>query len=337
MSFTINYLVDDQELINDIEEFLLNWRDSSLYIDTYTSGSTGKPKLISIKKEHMVESAKMTGKLLKIKPGENALLNLSINTIAGKMMVIRSIVLNLNLYVVKTDSTPLNSTNKLPKIDFVALVPIQVVNTLKSNPDFLKSIRNIIIGGANCSLDLINSLKQYKIQAYQTFGMTETISHFALKKIGLVNEESYTTHKDVTISKNLLNNTLIINAPKLGVLQLNTNDVVEITDIHKFKWLGRTDFVINSGGIKIHPEEIENLLSKHIKREFFLFGLKDNLLGEKLVLIIEDSEKQLKIDFKQILNSKYHIPKEVFFVERFIRTSSNKVDRKKTLERYKLI
>ncbi len=337
MSFTINYLVDDQELINDIEEFLLKWRGSSLYIDTYTSGSTGKPKLISIKKEHMVESAKMTGNLLKIKPGENALLNLSINTIAGKMMVIRSIVLKLNLYVVKTDRTPLNSTNKLPKIDFVALVPIQVVNTLKSNPDFLKSIRNIIIGGANCSLDLINSLKQYKIQAYQTFGMTETVSHFALKKIGKITEQFYTLADNVGIEVNSFNKTLIVNAPLIGVLNLDTNDVIDKISDKKFKWLGRSDFVINSGGIKIHPEEIENLLSQHIKREFFLFGLKDNLLGEKLVLIVEDSEKKLKIDFKQILNSKYHIPKEVFFVERFIRTSSNKVNRKKTLERYKLI
>ena len=337
MPFTIKYLVDDEKYIDRIEEFLHKWRDSSLHIDTYTSGSTGKPKLISIKKEYMVQSAKMTGELLDLKKGDNALLNLSIDTIAGKMMVVRSLVLGLNLFIVKTNSNPFQSDNKLPRIDFIALVPLQISSILKANVANLKSIRNILIGGANSSFELIDQLRSYSIQAYQTFGMTETISHFALKKIGLVNEESYTTHKDVTISKNLLNNTLIINAPKLGVLQLNTNDVVEITDIHKFKWLGRTDFVINSGGIKIHPEEIENLLSKHIKREFFLFGLKDNLLGEKLVLIVEDSEKQLKIDFKQILNSKYHIPKEVFFVERFIRTSSNKVDRKKTLERYKLI
>jgi len=336
MSFTIHYLVDDQELINDIEEFLLDWRNSSLHIDTYTSGSTGEPKLISIKKEHMIESARMTGKLLDIKSGENALLNLSIKTIAGKMMVIRSIVLNLNLFVVKTDSSPLKKINKLPRIDFIALVPLQVLNILESNPELLKSIRNIIIGGANSSLNLIESLKTHHIQAYQTFGMTETISHFALKKIGLVTEESYTTHKDVTISKNLLNNTLIINAPKLGVLQLNTNDVVEITDIDKFKWLGRTDFVINSGGVKIHPETLENILSEHIKSEFFFFGLKDNLLGEKLVLIIESNKKELQVDFKRILTSKYHIPKEVLFVEKFIRTSSNKINRRKTIEHYKI-
>lgn len=337
MPFTIQYLVDDEKHINNIEEFLHEWRDSSLYINTYTSGSTGQPKLISIKKEYMIQSAKMTGELLAIKKGDNALLNLSIETIAGKMMVVRSLVLGLNLFIVETNNNPFLSDYKLPKIDFIALVPLQVSNILKANLADLKNIRNIIIGGANVSNEIIELLKLNEIQAFQTFGMTETISHFALKKIGKITEPFYSTNKNITISINKQNNTLIVNAPKIGVIDLNSTDIIELINEHQFKWIGRSDYIINSGGIKINPEEIESKISKFIPKPFFIYGIKDELLGEKLVLFIE-SEKSILIneEYKNSLPTKYYMPKEIIYLNQFIRTNSNKINRKKTVEEFKL-
>lgn len=336
MSFSINYLVNDVALQHKIEGFLQEWRSPSLFLETATSGSTGIPKTIRINKKQMIASALMTGEFLEIKKGENALLNLSLDTIAGKMMIVRAIVLELNLFVTSLSKNPFYSTLNIPQIDFIALVPYQVNDILNQHANELKKIKSIIVGGAACSENLIENLKAKGIQAYQTFGMTETISHIAMRKIGITTEEHYSTLPNVFISVNF-DQQLIIDAPDLSVNNLITNDIVALISENSFIWRGRADYIINSGGVKIHPEKIEQILSKYIEVPFFISSVKDDLLGEKIILIIESSNK-LKLDFKEIFSgeSNYFKPKEIIYLNEFERTISNKINRIQTLKKHKI-
>ena len=328
-SFKINYLTKNSELITEVDDFIKNWNDDSDYIFTNTSGSTGKPKRIEIKKEKMIESANMTCDFLSIQLGEKALLCLSPKTIAGKMMIVRSIVQNLELFVIDTTSNPFEFIDF--QIDFIAMVPLQLEKTLELFSDKLKNVRNCIIGGGDISARLIDKLVEKEITVYHTFGMTETISHIAMRKVGIINEPYFQAIGSTYFSSK--EDCLIIHSPLLDSLSLKTNDIIQLIDNKKFIWKGRTDFVINSGGIKIHPELIELKLSKFIETPFFITDKKDELYGQIVVLIIE-SEKALEINKSQLKDilSKYELPKEIYCLKEFIRTESGKINRLKTKE-----
>ena len=327
-SFKVNYLTKNIELIDEVENFIKNWNDESDCIYTDTSGSTGKPKRIEIKKEKMVESASMTCDFLSIKSGEKALLCLSPKTIAGKMMIVRSIIRGLNLFVTDISSTPFESIDF--QVDFIAMVPLQLERTLELYSNKLSDVRNCIIGGGDISVRLIDQLIEKGITVYHTFGMTETISHIAMRKVGFVNESyfqavgaTYFTSEDEC---------LVVHSPLLDYSTIKTNDIVQLIDNKKFIWVGRTDFVINSGGIKIHPEAVEVKISKCIDVPFFISDKKDEIFGQIVVLIIESESKfELNNQLQEVL-SKYEFPKEVYFIKEFIRTESGKVNRLKTKE-----
>src|SRR5690606_37732730 len=193
----------------------------------------------------------------------------------------------------------------------------------------LKKVKKLIVGGAPISQLLWKKITESNVEAFQTFGMTETISHIALRKIELP-ERSYIPLNGVVIDSQ--NDCLVITAPHLGVRQLVTKDSVKIHSDGSFDWLGRTDFVINSGGIKIHPEQIEKQLSQLIEQPFFSFGIEDDSLGQKHVLCIEGD---IQIDKDKIMRviENYHAPKEVYFFDNFEYTTSGKINRLKTIER----
>lgn len=326
----IKYLHNDSDIKKSIEDFLFVWNDSNNYIFTNTSGSTGKPKTIKILKSKMRESALMTGNFLKIKEGDKALICLSVNTIAGKMMVVRAIVLKLELLVGSISSNPFQKMNE--DIDFVAMVPMQLTNTLLEHPEKLKKIRNIIIGGGIISSFLKIKLKENKITVFHTYGMTETISHVAVRRAGFHDEEIFTAIGSTTFSET--SGQLIINSPLLKNQSITTNDCIQLIDNKHFKFTGRSDFAINSGGVKIHPEEVENKLNSIIPLPFFISGLKDNYLGEKVILCIESSEIiPLTKSIMMKLISSYECPKEVYFLPKFEMTESGKINRLKTISK----
>ena len=250
---SIEYCTKDPVLKEKVDRFVKDWYSSSATVQIMTSGSTGQPKIINIQKEFMIKSAQMTGEFLKLQPGINALLCLPVTTIAGAMMVVRSIVLDLHLIVADVVSDPL--TNIEVNINFAAMVPMQAQRTLEISPIKFSNISKIIIGGGGISPSLDRLISDCDNECYHTFGMTETISHIAMRRISDVSS-SYKTLPGVQVSSN--ENALVINAPNIGVHNLETNDIVEIINEHSFNWIGRSDFAINSGGIKIHPEQIEN-------------------------------------------------------------------------------
>lgn len=328
---------------DEIYQFLENWFANKNYILVQTSGSTGKPKTIQLKKELMQNSAIATCKYFNLPQKTTALLCLPIAYIAGKMMLVRALTLGWHLDVVEPSTHPLKKINTV--YDFSAMVPLQLENSLSK----IHIIKKIIVGGGVVSNILQQQLAFISTKVFATYGMTETITHIAVKQlnnfVGHKNSANlksfYSVLPNVSIYKDQ-RNCLVIEAPKVAEEIIFTNDVVALVSDTQFSWLGRLDNVINSGAVKLHPEKIEEKLSKIIKKRFFVTGMADDSLGEKLVLIIEDSvtNKEKEQLFNSIKNLetllKFEKPKEIYFIKKFIETASGKVQRSQTLLKIKL-
>jgi O-succinylbenzoic acid--CoA ligase len=335
---------------NKIHHFLKDWFSDKEYIIVSTSGSTGTPKAIKLEKKQVQNSAIATGNFFKLKEKTSALLCLPTTYIAGKMMLVRAITLGWHLDAVAADSNPLKE--HFTSYDFAAMIPLQVENSIEQ----LYQIKKLIIGGGVVSINLWEKLQDISTEVFATYGMTETITHIAVKKLNnssllqgsvakkTLQKEFYKILPNTTIYKDE-RNCLVIENKLISDSIIFTNDVVALISDTQFEWLGRFDNVINSGGIKLYPEKIEAELSKIIKQRFFVAGIKDEKLGDKLVLLIESADtKSIKLQDELIgkmknskLFSKFEIPKEIYFVDRFIETDSKKIQRKKTLDLIKFI
>ncbi len=328
----------------DVYHFIQEWLDEKPTIQAQTSGTTGTPKTILLQKNKMIASALKTGEYFDLKKNKKALLCLSPNYIAGKMMIVRAFVLGLDLVLVEPSGNPLKNTD-FDTIDFAAMVPLQVLNSFQNEKEYhqLQKIKKTIIGGGAVSKTLLNFIQKEKNNFYATYGMTETITHIAVKKLrgGLLqlsskNEQSdfFETLPNVQI-KTDQRGCLIINAPDVAEETITTNDLVEIISPTKFKWLGRYDNIINTGGVKVIPENVEALLGKHLERRFFISSQPDEVLGERIILIIEGTvfakkEKEELSNFMKNNLAKFSIPKAVFFIEKFVETDSGKIKRAAT-------
>ena len=313
----------------EIHSFLKTWFDESDFIIVNTSGSTGKPKPVKLKKSMMVNSAKATGVFFDLKPNTTALLCLSTGFIAGKMMLVRAMTLGWHIDVITSSANPLAEINKT--YDFSAMVPLQLFNSVKN----IVKIKKLIVGGGVVSKELQSKILELPTKIYATYGMTETITHIAIKPLNRAAGMSFENNTYHTLPKVKINkddrNCLIIDAPDVAEQTLITNDIVEIISENQFKWLGRFDNIVNSGGVKLIPEQIEEKLTKIISKRFFVAGVPDVLLGEILVLVIEGKPIEInKERFKQVL-SKFEIPKRIYFVDNFKETETNKIDRISTM------
>jgi O-succinylbenzoic acid--CoA ligase len=295
--------------------------DASETIQLSTSGTTGHPKTIILSKQAMVYSAIATADYFKLQPGNSALLCLPARYIAGKMMLVRTFIIGLELDILPSSSN-LEALSSEKIYDFVALVPLQAQNSL----DKLSQFKKIIIGGASVSSQLSLKLRNLNNEIYETYGMTETISHIAAKRIC---SETFSVLPNVTIAIDD-RDCLVVNIPFISVNTIITNDIVEIISPTTFKWKGRYDHVINSGGIKLFPEQIEAKIATHLTVPFLITGIPDALLGQKVILVLEGSEFELPKSLFEKLD-KYEIPKDIFFVTQFERTATSKINIKKTL------
>lgn len=310
------------ELVEKTEQFIQEFNTNEL-IQIQTSGSTGKKKKYEVEKKKFLISAKRTCDFFNLKESDRAYLCISPEYIGGKMMIVRSKLRNLILEIGSLKSQPLE---KIKSYDFAAFVPFQINCIIEEDINYLKNIKNIIIGGGVLNPKTETILAENNINAYVTFGMTETLSHIALRKVG---ETHYQVLEGVEIEQNDEDCLIILDEKLTGIEKLVTNDVIELVGAKKFKWIGRKDNVINSGGIKIYPEEIESKLREEIDCHFFIGKENDDKLGEKLILVVE-SESEIKIDFSPL--HKYEIPKSIYFIKEFIYTETNKINRPKTLK-----
>ncbi|RRT90093.1 AMP-binding protein [Empedobacter falsenii] len=328
-NYDVNAIEVTNEFEQSIKDFLVEWFSDSEVMIAHTSGSTGTPKEIILTKENMRKSANMTGKHLHLEKGNSALLVMPVTYIAGKLMLVRAVEIGLKLICMQpTSHISLNEINSgisqnFTSIDFVALTPMQVENSL----DFVSRCQKLIIGGAPLSEKVKQELFAFENEVYETYAMTETITHIAFKQVANQKypnaEQVFEAFDEVTISQDE-RGCLVIDTPYDG-LQVVTNDVVELIDTRKFNWIGRADNVINSGGIKLFPEQIENKLKPFIDSDFYITSKTDELLGQKLILVVEGEQRSL--DFSLADLTKYQQPKEIVFIDQFPRTESGKVKR----------
>ena len=320
------------KLTESLNTFLSEWNNSSEYVLQKTSGSTGKPQEIRLLKRAMINSARLTLTHFGLDDKNVFLICLDPDYIAGKMMIVRAMLSGASV-ILTNPTTPLDFAER-KLIDFCAMVPLQVDKELIQHPEQLKSIKNLIIGGAPINARLEQQIINSKLNAFAAFGMTETTSHIALRKIDS-NQYSFAAIGDTTFTTNS-EHQLIINAPQLEINNLITNDIVELLDERHFQWKGRKDFIINSGGIKFNPEEIEKKIEQNgLTNRFFIFGENDEKFGSKISLVIENNSSFETLHFLSNLG-KYEQPKSVYFISAFAETATGKINRIETLKRLRI-
>lgn len=338
-----------------VNDFLQEWNSPSETLLVHTSGSTGKPKPMWVEKQRMLNSAHITCDFLGLRPGDSALLCMSLDYIAGKMMVVRSIERKLRLFSVKPSGHPLSDESLAKMVemdfDFVAMVPMQVYNTLQvpQERERLSRIKHLIIGGGAIDDALAEELRSLPGAVWSTFGMTETLSHIALRRLnGEEASEWYQPFDCVGVSLNG-EGCLVIDAPLVCSEPLVTNDIAEIKQQEAssvasscseasssskvsfphvlFRIKGRKDNVICSGGIKIQIEEVENLLRQHLDAPFLLAKKKDEKFGEIAVLVTESGDLEgVEAICRQVL-PKYWVPRQYLHFDQLPMTETGKPKR----------
>ena len=336
-------LSEGKNLIPDqgFAEFCIDWAKGKKLFKQKTSGSTGKPKIIQLKRDHMEISARLTIQHLGLNHNYRSLICLDANYIAGKMMIVRSFLAGMMIEAQTPGSNPLMSLVDGGDQYFTALVPMQMHSIVKKyglNHPLYNRIGRVIIGGAPVNYQLQEIILQLPFPVYLTYGMTETVSHIALRRLnGPERSGLFELLPGVKIDQDQ-ENRLMIKSEVTDNQWLVTNDLVEIKDQNHFKWIGRKDNIINSGGVKINPEPVENELARlfhhfGIMRNFFLTGIPDQKFGEKLVLIMEgeplnlEVEGLLKEELEDLFDS-FHQPKNFIYLAKFQRTETGKIIRR---------
>ncbi len=319
----------------DLEAFLAEWHNDSPTVLVHTSGSTGKPKPMLVEKCRMQASARITCRFLGLHEGDTALLCMPLDYIAGKMMVVRALTCGLQLVSVPPSSHPLATSHLSPfpsRLDFAAMVPLQVWNSLQVPEERhrLMHIRHLIIGGGAIDQALASQLADFPHQVWSTYGMTETLSHIALRRLnGPEASDWYTPFDGVALSLTD-EGCLVISAPAVHEGPLVTNDIAELSapapasSPRRFRILGRKDNVVCSGGIKIQIEEVERLLRPHLHVPYMITKAPDEKLGEQVVLLTESKTVGDVLALCRLHLPKYWVPRRILSVDRLPLTETGK-------------
>ncbi|MGV3540328.1 MAG: AMP-binding protein [Rufibacter sp.] len=322
-------------------EFCKNWLQGVQEFAIQTSGSTGTPKWLELSRDRMEASANRTLRIFNLQPEDRVLVCLNSEYIAGMMMLVRGLVGQLHMTIVEPSGNPLVSVDPTAEFDFVAMVPLQLQTILEKTPEKIEKLNRmkaILLGGAPVSKHLEEMVQSLEVPVYQSYGMTETVSHVAVRRLnGPERTDYYTAPAEVILGQDE-RGCLTISADVTGGEVLVTNDRVEMRDAHSFKWLGRADNTINSGGVKVQLEKVESALEDALhqldmSRRCFAAALPDEALGERLIAVLEGSpltdeeEQNLKGKLSEKLG-KYEIPKQFGYLPRLPETATGKIDRR---------
>jgi len=302
-----NDLIESLKDNTDYYNFLTSWFDENDFILVKTSGSTGTPKEIKLKKIDLISSSKLTADYFNLKPGDKVINCLPVEYIAGKMMLVRSLVLGLDLYLFPVNSSPIKQIQN--NYDLIAFTAMQLENSIL----FIDKIKNVLVGGSAVNENLKQKILNINTNVYETYGMTETITHIAVRNL-TKGENEFTTLPGIEIGKR--DNCLFIKPNHLSIEMVQTNDIVQFTNKNKFLLIGRRDFIINSGGVKLNPEAIEKKLAKYISADFVISSIDNSKFGEVVALVFK---KNIPDNYNKAFThlSKYEIPKEVLVIENF--------------------
>ncbi len=355
-SYPISQLADvcDAPDLSDFERRVLqfgrDWQSGCETFTLHTSGSTGVPKPILITRDQMATSARLTVQALGLQSGDRGLVCLGIDYIAGMMMLVRGLVCDLHLTIVDPVSRPLKSFSPSARFDFTAMVPLQLQETLQGDPhefEILNEMGGGLIGGGPVSQALAAQLQRVSAPMYHTYGMTETVSHIALRRLnGPARSDRFVPFDGVHLQLDERGCLAITSALTRGET-FCTNDLVELYPDGTFIWLGRIDNVINSGGVKVQTEKVETALEAcllhgwdgvHAARRFFVGPLDDHRLGQTVVAVVEGEafSPEMEATIREQLQSsltRYEVPRQFVFVPQLIETRTGKIDRRANLAR----
>jgi len=321
-------------------QFINDWRSGKQAFTFHTSGSTGAPKRIIFHRHQLEISARITIEALQLKPGQTALVCLDTRFVAGTMMLVRSLVISMNIIIRKPVGDPLADVSD--PVDFIAVVPLQLTAMLKESVSRLDRIGTVLIGGAPLDEIIVKSLQKRPGTFFATYGMTETLTHVALRRLnGPRKQEVFHLLPGFSATVDV-RGCLMLRASHLGDDPIETNDLVEFVDSFTFRIHGRVDDVINSGGVKIQPSKVEETLRGFLPEagyhfRFFVAGVPDDRLGERVCLVVE-SEPLTTIEGNNLLEmvkerlEKFEWPREIRYAKSFLETSTQKVDRRATLK-----
>lgn len=324
-------------------DFMQLWMSGKKEFNLQTSGSTGAAKTIMVTRNQLSSSAAMTGQALNLGKGTRALVCLNVSYVAGLMMLVRGMELSWEMTVIEPSSNPLLNLKSESHFDFVAMVPMQFISCLENEETKSKvnNIGKILLGGAPVSVSLLRQIAELTVPVYQSYGMTETVSHVALRKLNYPHpEENYNILPGVKFGKDE-RGCLFVSGPMTNWEIIQTNDLINIISTNTFTWLGRIDNVINSGGVKIILDRVDELIAVvfydlRYSASFFTWYQEDEKLGQKLILVIEKNNQNLEVEMlleeirKKV--SVYEIPKHVYFAKQFTKTETDKIDKRRTVE-----
>lgn len=332
----------------DALDFCRAWLSGKDTFTLHTSGSTGTPKPITLTRAQMRASAHLTGQTLGLQAGDAALVCLNIRYVAGIMMLVRGLELSLPMTILEPGSNPLAGFDPASTpFRFTAFVPLQLQTILETAPEtlpILDRMKAILVGGAATSPALEQALQVIEAPMYATYGMTETVSHIALRRLnGPERSDVFTALDGVTIGTDD-RNCLHIRSAATNFERIQTNDVVELIDSTRFRLLGRADRVINSGGVKVQPEPVEQVIqnvlaSFGLTTRLFVAGLPDERLGQRVVVFLEkqvidpDQWAAVQNSIRQQIGP-YAVAREAITVNEFVETPTGKIDQVRTIERY---
>jgi len=313
----------------ELFRFLEDWFSPSKVMTIHTSGSTGKPKPMLIDKKYMRHSALLTCSYFGLQKHDKILLCMPLTFIAGKMMVVRAVMAGLDIYPVAPTGHPLSDTDQ--SFRFASMVPLQIFNSLQ-NPVEAKRLRKVsilLIGGGVISPTLEEALKDFPNEVYASYGMAETVSHIALRRVnGLDASLNFSPLPSVGLSL-AGDDSLIIDAPLVCSMRLYTQDRAELFPDGTFRIVGRKDNVILTGGMKVQAETLEATLSSILRVPFAITSLPDPKFGEIIVLVVEQSIDEALLSANL---PAYQVPKKVVLLDTIPLTESGKVNRAKLRE-----
>ncbi len=341
---TLNYAKASSEYEQKALTFCRNWQQGQKQFVVHTSGSTGTPKPISLSRSQLIGSAQATGLVFGLRPNDHALVCLNVDYIAGMMMMVRGMELGLHMTVIEPSGNPLAFFEESSRFDFMAIVPLQLQHILQDTPskvNILNKMKVVIVGGAAIHPNLESAIQQLIVPIYATYGMTETVSHIAIRRLnGDTKSDFFTILPNINIGtdhRGCLNISGIVTNFEL----VQTNDMVELVDNQSFRLLGRFDNIINSGGVKIQLEKVEMALAGifqklGIQDRFFAYGQSDDTLGERLVVVMErescltnEQQETLETLAKEVL-ALYERPKNYYTFVKFLETATSKINKKAT-------
>lgn len=343
----------------DTHPFLVAWRAGQLHFTLQTSGSTGTPKPIDLTRTQMKASALLTGQTFGLQPGDRALVCLNTRYVAGVMMLVRGEVLGLDLTVVEPSANPLGTFDPATaRFDFAAFVPLQLQTILADvSPSgmpvalpILNGMKAILVGGAATSPALEDALQVIQAPVYSTYGMTETVSHIAIRRLNGPNRtDLFQVLPGVEVGTDA-RGCLHITAAASNFGRIQTNDVVDLIvpdneagQVH-FRLLGRADSIINTGGVKVQPEAVERVIEAtlagwSLAPRLFVAGLPDDRLGQRIVLFLENTaltsaQWEAVQQAVRTGSGTYAVPKDWHSVPAFLETATGKVDSRGTISSY---